>query len=149
VARATVANTTGPRATPPACPGAGSPLVTDLEVRQAADFPEPEARVPFRDPVFGTCVMRVTDRTADLSPEDPSGGLKNGYSRVQSFSADGSHILVMGLAGAWYLYDARTLEPLGELPFSGPVEPRWDAKNPDLLHYLEQGRLMAYDVASG
>jgi hypothetical protein len=29
------------------------------------------------------------------------------------------------------------------------VEPRWDAEDPDLLYYLEEGRLMAYDVGSG
>jgi len=61
---------------------------------------EPVARVPFRDPVFGTCVVRVTDRHADLAPGDSSPGLKNEYSRVQSFNADGSRILVTGLEGA-------------------------------------------------
>jgi hypothetical protein len=114
-------------------------------VRQTPDLPEPEARVPFRDPVFGACLVRVTDRAADLSPDDASAGLKNEYSRVQSFNADGSRILVMGIAATWYLYDAHTLEPRGLLPFGGPVEPRWDASDPDLVYYVEETRLMAYD----
>ena len=65
-------------------------LVTDTEVRQTPEAPEPPARVPYRDPVFGTCQVRLTDRLADVDPEDPSAGLKNEYSRVQSFNADDS-----------------------------------------------------------
>lgn len=133
----------------PRCPDPQPPPVTDLEVRQAPDLPEPQPRLPFRDPVFGTCVVRVTDREADVSPDDSSAGLKNEYSRVQSFNVDGSLILVMGLQATWYLYDGRTLAPLGQLPFGGPVEPRWDAEDADILYYLEGGRLMAYEVATG
>jgi len=129
------------------CSDSQPPLVTDFEVRQAPDLPEPPARIPFRDPVFGTCLVRVTDRTTDLSPEDPSTGLKNEYSRVQSFNADGSRVLVRSIEANWYLYDAHTLQPLGQLPLE--VEPRWDASNPDLLYYSDETRLMAYNVRSG
>jgi hypothetical protein len=131
------------------CPDPQPPLVTDLDVRQTPDLPEPAARASFRDPVFGTCVVRVTDRTADLSPDDRSPGLKNEYSRVQSFNADGSRILVMGLEATWYVYDARTLRPVSIMPFGGPVDPRWDATDPDVLYYSEETRLMAYNVRSG
>jgi len=124
-------------------------LVTDFEVRQTPSLSEPAARAPFRDPVFGTCLVRVTDRTTDLSPDDASAGLKNEYSRVQSFNADGSRILVLGLEATWYLYDAHTLQPLGQLPFGGPVAPRWDASNPDLLYFSEGTSLMAYNVQTG
>ena len=121
--------------------------MTDFEVRQTPSLSEPPARVPFRDPVFGTCVVRVTDRTADLSPDDESAGLKNEYSRVQSFNADGSRLLARGIEGTWYLYDAATLQPLDELPLA--VEPRWDAADPDLLYFSDETRLMAYDLRSG
>jgi hypothetical protein len=129
------------------CPDPYPPLVTDLEVRQTPDLPEPAARAPFRDPVFGTCLVRVTDRQADLSADDPSAGLKNEYSRAQSFNADGSRILVRSIEANWYLYDAQTLQPLGQLPLG--VEPRWDASNLNLLYFSEETRLMAYDVQSG
>jgi len=129
------------------CPDLQPPLVTDFEVRQTPDLPEPPARVPFRDPVFGTCLVRVTDRKADLSPDDPSAGLKNEYSRVQSFNADGSRVLVRSIEANWYLYDAHTLQPLDQLPLE--VEPRWDASHPDLLYHLDETRLMAYNVRSG
>jgi hypothetical protein len=129
------------------CPDPQPPLVTDLEVRQTPNLDEPARGVPFRDPVFGTCLVRVTDRTADLSPDDPSSGLKNEYSRVQSFNADGSRILVRSTDAYWYLYDAATLQPLGLLPIDS--EPRWDAGDPDVLYFAEETRLMAYDVRGG
>ena len=123
------------------------PLVTDFEVRQTPNLGEPPPRVPFRDPAFGTCLMRVTDRAADLAPDDASAGLKNAYARVQSFNADGSRILVRGIDATWYLYDARTLQPLGPVPLG--TEPRWDASDPNLLAYFDEKRLMAYDALSG
>jgi len=129
------------------CPDPQPSLVTDFEVRQTPELPEPPPRIPFRDPIFGTCLVRVTDRTADLSPDDLSAGLKNEYSRVQSFNADGSRILVRSIEANWYLYDADTLQPVGQLPLG--VEPRWDASNPDLLYYSEETRLIAYNVRSG
>jgi hypothetical protein len=131
----------------PLCAEPQPPLVTDYVVRRPPSLEEPVARSPFRDPVFGTCVVRVTDRQADLSPEDESRGLKNEYARVQSFNADGSHIVVYGTEGEWFLYDASSLEPVGELPIG--AEPRWDAEDPNLVYYTDETRLMAYDVATG
>ena len=128
------------------CPDPQPPLITDLDVRQTPDLPEPAARVPFRDPVFGTCLVRATDRKADLSLDDPSAGLKNEYSRVQPFNADGSRVLVRSIDGNWYLYDANSFQPLGQLPLE--VDPRWDASDPDLLYYSDETRLMAYNLHS-
>ncbi len=131
------------------CPGTDSPLVTDHEVYQPPEGPEPAARATFRDPVFGTCVVRATDRNADLAPGDTSAGLKNEYSRVQAFNADGTRLLVRGVDATWYLYDATTLLPLAELPFQGSVDPRWDASNPNLLHYIDGTMLYEYNVGGG
>jgi hypothetical protein len=130
------------------CPGPQPPPVTDLSVYQTPPLPEPPARFPFRDPIFGTCLVRVTDRKTDLAEGDDSAGLKNEYSRVQAFNADGSRILVRGISATWYLYDALTLQQLRQLPFEGSVDPRWDAGNPDLLYYFDEVRLMACDVQS-
>ena len=131
----------------PLCTDPYPPLITDLEVRQTPDLPEPPPRAPFRDPLFGTCIVRVTDRHTDIAPDDPSPGLKNEYSRVQSFNADGSLILLRSIDAYWYLYDAATLQPLGLLPLYD--EPRWDAVNPHLIYYLDEVMLMAYDVSTG
>ncbi|MEW5873004.1 MAG: hypothetical protein AB1894_27335 [Chloroflexota bacterium] len=131
----------------PLCPGAYPVPVTDLAVRQYPALAEPKPRIPFRDPIFNTCLVRVTDRHADLSPEDDSSGLKNEYARVQSFNADGTRLLARSLEAFWYLYDARTLRPLAPLPLG--AEPRWDAQNPDVIYYNDETRLMSYNLKAG
>ncbi len=135
-----------PTIPPSGCPNypPGFTLIGDRSVYNAPALPEPEPRQWFTDPVFGTCVVRVTDRWHDLSPEDPSTGMVNEYARVQSFNADGSRLLARSIDGAWYLYDAQTLMPLGELPLA--VEPRWDATNPHLIFYSDETRLMSYNT---
>ncbi len=133
---------------PSLCADPQPPFITDFEARQVPSLPEPAARLPFRDPVFGACVVRVTDRYTDIASGDDSLGLKNEYSRVQSFNADESRILARGIAGTWYLYDGVTLQLLGQLPFGGSVDPRWDAADPDRLYYSEETRLMLYDLVS-
>jgi hypothetical protein len=130
------------------CPDLHPPAVTHRQVLQTPDLPEPPARVPSDESVFKTCLVRLTDRKADIASEDSSKGLKNEYSRVQAFNADGSRILIRGIEATWYLYDARTLKPLGLLPFGGSVDPRWDARDPQRLYYTDEKRLMAYQVRS-
>ncbi len=144
-----VLTTLPPAPTGSLCPDSQPPFVTGFEVRQVPQMDEPPARVSFRDPTFGTCLVRVTDRHADLAPDDASAGLKNEYSRVQSFNADESLILVRGIEATWYLYEAQSLQPLGQLPFGGSVDPRWDAANPDVIYYSEETRLMFYNILSG
>ncbi len=131
----------------PLCLGPQPPLVTGFDVLPPPFMPEPAARSPFRDPVFGSCLVRATDRQADLSAEDESKGLKNEYARVGSFNADESAILVYGTSGEWFLYDAASLRPRGKLPIG--LEPRWDAVDPLMLYYSDGTRLMAHDVAAG
>lgn len=140
-----------PQPPPPASPSGGClayppdlSLITGTQVYPVPDIPEPAPRQWFTDPTFGTCMVRVTDRANDLSPGDPSPGLANEYARVQSFNADGSRLLSYGTEGTWYLYDAQTLLPLGDLPIG--IEPRWDADDPDVLYYLDETRLLSYDV---
>jgi hypothetical protein len=127
------------------CPEVDVAWVTDLPVYQTPSFSVPLARAPFLDPVFGTCIVRVTDRAKDPSPEDPSPGLKNEYSRVQSFNADGSLILVYGTEGTWYLYDVATLQPMRQIFIAS--EPRWDSNDPNILRFIDETRLMAYHVS--
>jgi hypothetical protein len=129
------------------CSDPQPPFITDFEVRQVPSVPEPQARIPFRDPTFGVCMVRVTDRRVDIDADDPSKGLKNEYSRVQSFNADESRILVRGIEGTWYLYDAGTLQPIGQLPLA--VEPRWSETDPNLVYYSSETSLMSYNVQSG
>ncbi len=133
-----------PRNTVSFCSDQPTRFITDFQVRQPLTLAEPKARVPFRDPIFGTCLVRVTDRKTDVSKDDRSTGMKNEYSRVQSFNADGSRLLVRGLEATWYVYDAQTLQPLMQVPLE--TDPRWDAANPQLLYYSDGTRLMAYHL---
>jgi hypothetical protein len=123
--------------------------VTDRAVRQAPPLAEPAARRPFRDPAFGSCLVRLTDRAADIGKGDTPKGLKNEYARVQAFNADESLILIRSTGSSWHLYDARTLRPLRQLGFDGAVDPRWDGSDPSLLHFSDGTRLFAYDIQSG
>jgi len=125
---------------------APAPGVTSQEVIQPPSLQEPAARIKFVDPAFGTRLVRVTDRNADISPGDTSQGLKNEYSRVQAFNADGSNFLIRGTAASWYLYNATTLLPERRLPFDGAVDPRWDASRPDVLYYIDGPRLVRYNI---
>lgn len=130
------------------CPSQSNPLITNLNVYQTPALPEPEPRTPFRDPVFGTCIFRVTDRLEDiLNPNDASQGMKNEYARVQSFNSDGTLLIVRTIESFWYVYDAGSLMPLGEVPVD--VEPRWDAQNPYLLYFTEETSLNSYDLITG
>lgn len=130
------------------CSGVQPPFITTLDILQTPDMDEPPARQPFRDPVFGTCLVRVTDRNADALEGDSFGGMKNEYSRVESFNADGSRLLVRTTEGVWYVYDALSLTPLARTPVI--TDPRWDADNPDLLYYFDMGmQMLAYNVVSG
>jgi hypothetical protein len=123
------------------------PIITDLDVRQIPQIPEPAPHQPWRDPAFGSCLLRVTDRQKDIAPEDDSMGMKNEYSRVQSFNADGSLFLIRSLNAYWYVYDTSTLQNLGITPIL--TDPRWDANDPDLLYYSDGTLLMSYNVRSG
>jgi len=127
------------------CAGEQPPPVTDLDVRQAPALAEPPARRPFRDPVFGSCVVRVTDRIHDRTPDDRQGGLKNEYSRVQAFNADQSRLLLRSTVATWYLYDAATLHPLRRVEFSGE-EPRWHPSDPQVFFYFQDTQLRAFDL---
>jgi hypothetical protein len=131
------------------CEQPDRPLIADSSVRQALPLAEPAPRTPFRDPVFGTCLVRITDRTADITGGDTSRGLKNEYSRVQAFNADESLLLIMGLAATWYVYDAATLQPVRKLAPEGPIEPRWHARDPGVLFYIDGTRLTSLEVHSG
>lgn len=122
-------------------------FITALNVLETPAMGEPDPRRPYVDPVFGTCVVRVTDRFGDLPSDDPSRGIKNEYSRAQSFNVDGSLLVARSIEAFWYLYDAATLEVLGQLPVE--VEPRWDGEDPFVLRFFDEARLMALDIESG
>ncbi len=140
--------TTVPMSLPAGCSlETAGPLVTGTDFYTVPDVAEPPVRHWYRDPTFGTCVVRVTDRGSDLDPDDPSPGITNDYSRVPAFNADGSLLLLRSTEGIWYLYDAATLQPIRSVPVE--VEPRWDPADPAVIHHHDGTRLLAYNVTTG
>lgn len=130
----------------PFCNDPQPPFVRDLTVWQEVPIPEPQPRVAYRDAIYGGCIVRVTDRNNDLSPDDQSKGLKNEYARIQAFNSDQTMIMVRSLDAYYYAYDANTLEVLHQLPSMN--DPRWSNLNPHLIYYIGDLTLMSYDLES-
>ena len=89
------------------------------------------------DTAHGTCVVRLTDHR-----DSRAGGFaRTIYSRSQAFSADGSRVLVYFRDGSWHTVDRRTSADLGRVPgiVGAGAEPQWDALDPALLHFLDDG----------
>jgi hypothetical protein len=140
--------TTTPVASSVNCSGSQTTFITDKLVRQEPTMAEPAAGAAYRDPVLNSCVVRVTDRNTDISASDDSKGMKNEYSRVQSFNSDESKFLIRGLSASWYLYDTATLKKIKQLAIGGSVDPRWDATNPNILYFSDGTLLQSYDVSN-
>ena len=91
----------------------------------------PAKGVPYRDPAYGTCVVRV----ADHEKEGLATQSRNLYSRIQPFNADDSRVLVHSLDGYFHLYDPQTAKYIRRLSLGGgSVEPQWHPTNPDILY---------------
>jgi hypothetical protein len=95
---------------------------------------KPVKGTSYRDPVHGTCGIRVTDH----ANEAPSNFARHDYSRRQAFNADNSYLLVQAMNGFWHLYDANTMAFIRTL--SGPAgdaEIQWHPTNPKALYYFD------------
>jgi hypothetical protein len=96
-------------------------------------IPKPPKGASYIDPLYGTCVTRVTDHYK----EPPVGFARNDYSRREPFNADGSLMLIYAQDGYWHLYDARTYQWIRKLNLGGgSVEPQWHPTDPDLLYVI-------------
>lgn len=99
----------------------------------------------FKEPNFGTCMVRGTDH----ANEQPSTFARNDYSRRQAFNADSSRFIVYSNDGWWHLYNANTLQHISRLSpravnpstpaqyhMAGDAEPQWHPTDPNSLYYL-------------
>lgn len=130
----------------PFCPLLPPPQITNLNVYQTPLLDEPAPRMSYHDPVFGTCIARVTDRLVDLLSGDRSIGIRNEAAHIQSFNADSSLILTLSTNSYWYIYSADTLELTGVLPFAEKMEVRWDPIQPKRLYILRGTSFLQYDL---
>src|SRR5690606_17894073 len=93
----------------------------------------PAKGVPYADPAYHSCVVRVTDHESEGLYRQA----RNLYSRIQPFNADDSRLLVNALDGTFHLYDPNTMEYVRGLALGGgSVEPQWHPTNPDIIYVL-------------
>ena len=117
-------------------------LVTDLRDRPMALGPKPARGVPFRDPKFGTRIVRITDVEAETGAV---GVRKPMYPTVPAWNADESLMILYqtagfsksGLKSAHLLYDGRTyrMKEVLDIKPSDLEHVYWDPKDPDVFYY--------------
>lgn len=113
--------------------GAGFNAVEGLVAAPSPTSTRPAKGAVFRDPAFGTCVLRATNHAS----EPPSGFARNDYSRRQAFNVDNTRFLAYSYDGGWHVYDANSLVYLRELgALGGDAEPQWDPVDPSQLYYV-------------
>ena len=112
---------------------AGFTLVSGMDAATKPVLAKPAKGIPFADPTYNTCIVRVTDAAS----EPPDTFARNDYSRRQAFNADDTLVLVYSVDGGWHVYDARTMEHIKKLVgVGGEPEPQWHPTNPDLIYSL-------------
>lgn len=122
----------------------------DRLAKPVPELPRPKRRVATRDPNYGTCIVRITDRAADV-PEAPL--IRNDYSRRQAFNADNTRTFAFTADGYWHLYDADSVKYLEKLPgLASEAEPQWHPTDPNVLWFLPVNGGMSIeqlDIRSG
>ncbi|MGL4175839.1 MAG: choice-of-anchor X domain-containing protein, partial [Dermatophilaceae bacterium] len=124
-------------AAPQACANfytASFALPQGQQVSTVPGLGKPVKGTSWRDPVHGTCGIRVTDHAV----EAPSGMARHDYSRRQAFNVDNSYLLVQATNGFWHLYNANTMAFIRTL--SGPAgdaEIQWHPTDPKSLYYFD------------
>jgi hypothetical protein len=106
----------------------------------------PAKGVFFTDSLYNSNLARITDKAIDgYSGPD----IENEYSRADAENCDGTHIILRGQDGEWYLYDRPGLHMLKhftDLGLGEEPEPRWDVSAPNRFYYLHGSELRQYDI---
>ena len=118
-------------------------LRTGHDVLVAPPSPQPPLFQPFRDPVFGTKITRITDPSQMPNVTR----VRHYYSKSDPFNADGSYAVLFASDGTIALYDARIWTYQRRLRFAnGDPEIQWDRKDPNIFYYVEKPSAGAKDV---
>jgi len=106
----------------------------------------PAKGVPFTDSLYGSTVVRISDKDVDLYSGN---GIQNEYAKADAWSCDGTYLILRGNDGVHCLYNAVTYQLVRSLdPLSGgqELEPRWDLTDAGQFCYLAGPALMTYSV---
>jgi hypothetical protein len=110
--------------------------------------------VPFKDPVFHTEIIRITD-----APTDVKGAKYNyaqpGYPKHDIENADGTKLLIQSFANpCWHVWNANPpynkISNIVYYPGSSgqAIDFRWDAIDPNVGYFEYQGKFWKYDIVS-
>jgi hypothetical protein len=108
----------------------------------------PVKGVAFADSLYGSTVVRISDKDIDLYT---SNGIQNEYAKADAWNLDGTYLILRGNDGIHYLYNAVTYQLVRSLdPLSGgqELEPRWDPTDPHTFYYLSGPFLKSYATES-
>lgn len=108
----------------------------------------PAKGVPFTDSLYGTTMVRITDKTID-GYSGP--GIENEYARSDAENSDGTCVILRGQDGAWYV-SARAnyhLVKLADIGLGEELEPRWDVSSSTRFYHLYGTELRTYDIFDG
>lgn len=129
----------------PASTGVVSPLLgKPLALHTAPENPVVQVPAPptftqgvaIAAPYYGTPIVRVTKNKEEIAAGRKA--IRSDYSRRQAFNADGTRMIMNRKDGYWCLFDADTLQQVGDvLPgFAGDCEPIWHPTDPNIIWYL-------------
>jgi hypothetical protein len=129
------------------CAGTAPAATTDRSLLQPTSEAEPGVRIARRDPVLGSCRMRVSAAGVDTVNDDGSPCLVTPEPRVPAFNADGSRFLLYGTWGSWYLWDTDTKTPIRQLSLG--EDPRWHPTDPNALFAFDGTAMVVHDLEAG
>lgn len=131
-------------------------LPSDTLVHPVPQVSKPAYLRPYRDPIFGALVTRITGDPGPIA-SIPGGrwgtDVHHEYSKVQAWNANQTLIFIEtnrdgGARGGSVFLDGSTYRPLMQGRCPG-AECRWDVKNPDMMLYAGGDLLGRWNVRSG
>jgi hypothetical protein len=127
-------------------------IIDDTTFYPIPAIAKPAKGVPFKDPVFKTDVVRITDAVTELA--DQYNFAYSGYPKHDIENADGTILIIQAkFSSSWQFYNANPpYQRLGEIPSSligngSQIDARWDCCDPDVLYYQYHGKMWQYSVS--
>lgn len=129
-------------------------IVDDLTFYSVPDVPRPAKGVPYRNPVFGTSITRITDAPVDV-PGRRFKYAQAGYPKHDIENADGTKLIIQSLsASGWSVWNARPpFDKLHDISsrligWASPLDARWSMNDPAILYYTYLKKFWRYNVNS-
>lgn len=107
-------------------------------------FLPPAVGVHYRDTVFGTPIVRLTNGLTQFND-----AVHHEYATMSPFNSDSSWILVQADSNGFFVVDrnGKLVVPPEALVLGGSSEPRWSGKEPNVFYYHAENQLLKFDVA--